>query len=252
MDNLIEPKPGARERGPWGPLATIGFSFAIAVAVVLTQLVAAIPYVLVRSMGRSRGTIRAVAMSLQSDGLFLALAEVCSAAVGVGLILLLAWLRKGPGIRRYLALTKVSRSALLKWLLLTVVLGIVLDGAARLAGYTSIPEWMEAIYLSAGSLPLLVFALIVVAPIFEELSFRGFLFEGLRRSWLGDSGTILVTSLVWAVIHTQYQLVYVLQIFALGLLLGAARLRTGSIVTPIAMHALFSAIAIVQVVVELG
>jgi len=91
-----------------------------------------------------------------------------------------------------------------------------------------------------------------VAPIFEELSFRGFLFEGLRRSWLGDSGTILVTSLVWAVIHTQYQLVYVLQIFALGLLLGAARLRTGSIVTPIAMHALFSAIAIVQVVEELG
>src|SRR5262245_61385371 len=95
MTDNIETGARGDERGPWGPLATIGFSLAIAVVVVLTQLVVAIPYVIVKSMGKSRAAIRATAVSLQSDGLFLALAEVCSAAVGVGLILLIVWLRKG-------------------------------------------------------------------------------------------------------------------------------------------------------------
>ena len=41
--------------------------------------------------------------------------------------------------------------------------------------------WAQT-YASAGSLPLLLLALVVVAPIFEETLFRGFLFRGLAAS----------------------------------------------------------------------
>ena len=45
-------------------------------------------------------------------------------------------------------------------------------------------------------------------PVFEELFFRGFLLEGFRRTFLGTTGAVVLTSLLWAVIHTQYDLYY--------------------------------------------
>jgi len=40
--------------------------------------------------------------------------------------------------------------------------------------------------------------------LFEELFFRGFLFRGLSSSFMGPVGAVLVTSALWALIHTQY------------------------------------------------
>ena len=84
----------------------------------------------------------------------------------------------------------------------------------------------------------------------EELVFRGFLFEGLRHSRLGNAGAIILASAVWASIHLQYEWFYVGQILVLGLLLGAARLFTRSLVPSILMHALVNGIATLQVALE--
>jgi hypothetical protein len=224
----------------------------IAAAFVVAQVAVGIPYVLATAKGKSQAAIAAAAASLNSDGLFLGLSEVCSGAAALGLTLLFAWLRKGPRVRDYLGFTPVPRSTVLRWLLYTVLVGILLEVAAYLAGYASVPDWMMKIYRSAGSLPLLIFALLVVAPVLEETVFRGFVFEGLRHSWLGDVGTTLVASLAWAAMHLQYEAFYIGQVFCLGLLLGAARIRTASLVTPIAMHSLFSGVALLQVTLEVS
>ena len=95
---------------------------------------------------------------------------------------------------------------------------------------------MAETYETTASLPLLWIAFVVAAPLVEELFFRGFLFEGLRDSWMGPTGAVLVTSLAWAAIHMQYEMFQIVIIGTLGILLGIAKLKTRSLYIPIAMH----------------
>jgi membrane protease YdiL (CAAX protease family) len=88
---------------------------------------------------------------------------------------------------------------------------------------------------------------VVLAPLNEELFFRGFLFAGISRSRLGGAGAILLTALLWAVIHIQYDWYGVSNIFVIGLLLGYARWKTDSIVPPILMHGLMNLLTTIQV-----
>jgi hypothetical protein len=89
--------------------------------------------------------------------------------------------------------------------------------------------------------------LVLVAPLSEELFFRGFLFAGVLHSPLGSWGAVGLTSLAWAATHLQYDLYGMATVFAGGLLLGYARLRTGSIVPGLLMHALMNLLATLQV-----
>jgi membrane protease YdiL (CAAX protease family) len=90
-----------------------------------------------------------------------------------------------------------------------------------------------------GILPLLITP-IVVAPVTEELLFRGFLHRSWASSWLGVSGTIVSTSALWAAMHMQYGLVGHLQIFLFGLILGWVRQRSGTTGLTIVLHALYN------------
>jgi hypothetical protein len=101
-------------------------------------------------------------------------------------------------------------------------------------------------YLTAGSVALLWLAIVVAAPLAEEVLFRGFLFTGFAASPLGAMGTIFLTSLVWAAIHVQYDLYGRFMIFLSGLLLGWARWRTQSVTTPILMHSFMNLVAMLE------
>jgi membrane protease YdiL (CAAX protease family) len=84
-----------------------------------------------------------------------------------------------------------------------------------------------------------VIATAVVAPLFEELMFRGFLYRTLAASRLGIVGTILITSLIWAGLHYPGKnLIGIAYLFLCGLLYGLLRRRSGSIVPTIAVHSL--------------
>ena len=100
---------------------------------------------------------------------------------------------------------------------------------------------------AAGYLPWQWLTAVVVTPIGEETLFRGFLFKGILHSRLGGPGAIVLTALIWAVIHQQYDLYGVATVFAAGLLLGYARLRTNSIYSGLLMHALMNLIATIEV-----
>ena len=92
-------------------------------------------------------------------------------------------------------------------------------------------------------------ALLVAAPLFEETFFRGFLFRGFASSFLGVIGTVLVTAGLWALLHVQYDAYGIALVFALGLLLGIARARTGSLWVPIAMHSAANLVATIETAV---
>ncbi|UTF61302.1 CPBP family intramembrane glutamic endopeptidase [Gilvimarinus sp. DA14] len=102
----------------------------------------------------------------------------------------------------------------------------------------------------AGSKNLLMsFVIIFLAPVLEELVFRGYLFKAWRRSWLGFSGTLLLTSTLFVLLHVgQYHPLVLLQLFVLALMLGVARERTGSVITPWLIHTVNNTFAVIALV----
>lgn len=99
------------------------------------------------------------------------------------------------------------------------------------------PQSMINIYNSTDYLFLLFIAVVIAAPIFEELVFRGFLFKGLANSPLGVIATIIITSILFTLIHAgQYDLTILTVLFPLAVILGLSRYLSGGIYLPIYLH----------------
>lgn len=100
------------------------------------------------------------------------------------------------------------------------------------------PEIMLNIMQTTDYIWLLVLSICIVAPIFEELVFRGFIFARLQRSLLGKSGALILTSLIFTLIHSQYQGIELFALFTFAILLGLIRIKTNNIKYCILIHAL--------------
>jgi membrane protease YdiL (CAAX protease family) len=88
---------------------------------------------------------------------------------------------------------------------------------------------------------LFILVAVVMAPVFEEIVFRGFLFRGFANSW-GWLWGALASSAVFGLAHLQLDVFVPLA--ALGFALAWVYKRTGSLWTCIAMHALFNGVAV--------
>ena len=106
-------------------------------------------------------------------------------------------------------------------------------------------------YTTAGFKPILWFGFIILAPISEEIFFRGFFFKGVECSKLGRIGAVIITALAWAALHTQCDFFGVVDIFVGGLLLGLARWKSKSVYVPIGMHIVANLVATIGVAVHL-
>ena len=96
------------------------------------------------------------------------------------------------------------------------------------------PAWVEELeQLSLGEEYLLS---IILGPISEELLFRGAMFAALMRRW-GIWAAAIVPSLLWSLLHTQYEWWFVASIFVSGILLAMIRWTSGSLYLPIGLHA---------------
>lgn len=169
-------------------------------------------------------------------------------------ILVVAWAARRAGCRAadYLALNWPKRSDLIIGILFVAVLLPLGDLTSWLLGRDLIPPAVVDIYRTARAsgatvLVLLAIALVIAAPLMEEILFRGFLLPGYVRSPLGLAGAILLTSAGWAVMHIQYEWYYIGQIVVLGCVLGWLRWRSNSTILTIMLHAIVNAAALAQV-----
>ena len=94
---------------------------------------------------------------------------------------------------------------------------------------------------TTAGIVLFVILAVVLAPLFEEVFFRGFLFRGFASSWGWVAGAC-VSAAVFGIAHLQLD-VFV-PLFALGFALAWVYKRTGSLWTAIAFHALFNALSV--------
>jgi membrane protease YdiL (CAAX protease family) len=89
-------------------------------------------------------------------------------------------------------------------------------------------------------LTLLIVNAVLLAPIFEELFFRGLLQGIVARLSRGPTAPIVIPAIVFAVIHDWWTIPALL---AFGLLLGHARHRSQTLLVPVVMHMGFNLIS---------
>lgn len=238
-----EPKPM-----PWGFWATLGFSGVI----ILSYFVCGILVTAAFVGSTYPPNVKPDLHQLISNGQLITLAILISSPFIMGLTVLFARLRKGITLKDYLSLHEMDWRGILKWSFILLLFAAASDALGILLKRPVVQEFMLNVYLTAPVKPLLWIGLIVAGPLSEEVFFRGFLFKGILHSKLGAAGAILLPSLAWASLHYQYDLYGMATVMAVGLLFGFGRLRTNSVYTPIAMHALMNLIAAMEVLVYLG
>lgn len=109
-----------------------------------------------------------------------------------------------------------------------------------------------ATHHDATSVTLVVLAAVVVAPLVEEIFFRRVLQGWLEKRFPGDDGGMAVglASAAFAAAHAGQGLAF-LPLFPLAVVLGRLASRTGSIVPCVLLHALFNAVSVGLLLVQL-
>ena len=87
---------------------------------------------------------------------------------------------------------------------------------------------------------LIIVSAVVLAPLAEELFFRGLL-QSMLRNYLSPWGAILVASLLFALVHLA-AIRDVIPLLPLAIVLGYTYERHGRLTIPIFLHALFNAL----------
>jgi membrane protease YdiL (CAAX protease family) len=176
------------------------------------------------------------------DGVTVTLVILVSNPVMVAMVALAARLARW-GISEYLALSWPDRGITVRSIAWLVVLIAICDALLYLSGRALVTPFQLEAYTSAaaaGWLPALWIATVIVAPAGEEVLFRGFMFRGWVHSERGVWPGIVAISLLWAVLHIQYDWTGMLQIFVIGLFLGWMRWRSGSTLLTFLLHAQFN------------
>jgi membrane protease YdiL (CAAX protease family) len=222
----------------WGFWGTLAWGGVVAASFVALQIATLLTLAQLPDFGAEREFTR-----LAEDGTLFCAATFVTTAVCCPLILGIIRLKKGSRIREYLALQGVAPAIALRWFGALAIVLMASDLLTLSLGRPIVPDSMSALYASANPKWMFWIALVIAAPLFEELFFRGFLFRGLQSSFVGSTGTIVVTSLVWASIHLQYDAYGIATVFVLGLLLGAARAYAGTLLLPLGMHSVANLVA---------
>ena len=110
---------------------------------------------------------------------------------------------------------------------------------STLIPHTNLDDFVTNLTSDGAVLPV-VFSVVVLVPIAEELVFRGLLWKGLEEHshWGVAVG---VTAVLWTLIHMQYGVFGLLNVFALGLVLGFVRKAYGSLLPCILLHGAYNA-----------
>jgi membrane protease YdiL (CAAX protease family) len=136
----------------------------------------------------------------------------------------------------YLALNWPSPGELLRALAITAILLLVEYLALTFFGAQDAPPDPFVSSEHADGFLIFMIAGCIAVPLMEEFVVRGFMFRGWSQSFLGPVGSILLTSVLWGMIHTQYDWFGRFWIFILGLALGYFRWRSNSTWLTVMVH----------------
>jgi uncharacterized protein len=220
---------------PYGVFSTLGISFLMGLVLVAAQSAPVALWVLLGTNFQQPDQEKLLAIT--QDGDMIAVAAWSSAIVGFFAFWLVASLKQGWSGLPYLAFSKFHPLHIPIWII--AYIGFIIFLMIVVPFLPGLPdESLDNALRTSTTYPIFVIsALVIAAPLVEEVFFRGFLYRGLAASPLGPIGAILIGSFVWAMIHVNYEFPQLFTLFILGLLLGVARWKSKSIWPCIGIHA---------------
>lgn len=192
--------------------------------------------------------------ALRFDGPVVALGALIANPVLIAVLALAARLA-GWSPARYFGLTPFRRRDLGLGIVAVAALAAAFAASAHLLGRDLVTAFQIEAYVStpgAAWLTALFVALVIAAPLGEEIMFRGFLFRGWVSPDRNPLVPIVSITVMWTALHVQYDWFGMTQVFALGLLLGWMRWRSGSTTLVVVLHALMNLESTVETVVRVG
>lgn len=130
---------------------------------------------------------------------------------------------------------KVQRSQIIKLLLLAIIICISYN---VIGSYLELEEnlILSAFDSTITSMILSFITVCLLAPVIEELVYRGVLFSLLKKLRLNVALLILLSTAVFTAVHSHYDTADLTFVFVLGLFVGYARVKTHGLLVPIAIH----------------
>ncbi len=217
----------------WGILWTITIGMlGYAASIVVSLLIAMLAFSL---FGRS------IQEDLTFSFVILVFSDSAFLAVILAFLIPKGSMKKRLGLVRarlskYLYLIPASAGYVITTAALTATIAILLPDL-------NLDQPQELPFVNAEAVPELIIAavaLLVVAPITEEIVFRGFIFRGFRNKF-GFIGAAFISSIIFGIAHGQINVA--IDTFALGLFLCYVYEKTGSLWVSVALHALKNGIA---------
>ncbi len=249
-DNPITPAPAwTPPQPPWGFYETIGLGVVTFILWFAAQM-AIVVCLLMWQEATEPGSSDIAKM--MTDAVSLSVVTILGSPVWIGAAAIAArW--RGWRLRDYVALVPPRRRELIFSIACLLVLLVASDLLSYALGRDVIPPFMIEAYNSVRTptaMVLLFAAIVVVAPVCEEIAFRGFLFRGLSTSRYGATGGVLLTAAAWSLMHVQYDWFVICEIFLLGLLFGWLRWASGSTLLTIVLHMIANFSAFVETAIK--
>ncbi len=173
-----------------------------------------------------------------SSGPMSALSYALSMTLTIVGVLIYRKLRRGKGKMFRLSMRGFNPMLILWGFVLVLITGIVIEPVLNL-----FPEsFLDLLNQMGANGGWSVLMLAILAPVMEEVLFRGILLESVREKY-SNGRAIVVSALMFGVIHVIPQ--QVVNAFVIGLILGFIYVRTDSLWPVIIIHALNNAMAYV-------
>lgn len=140
---------------------------------------------------------------------------------------------------------------------LITIAGITICHALVIA-YVQVVNWLDIDTLVPGnpfeswnidtiSFAIIAFSAVIIAPLFEEIFFRGFMYQAFRKTmrvWLAA----ILTSLIFGIAHIDPAII--IPIALVGMILLGIYRWTGNLWSSIITHAGYNAIAVIALAVQ--
>jgi uncharacterized protein len=243
---VIKPAPAAEApvddftaRTPWTPDAAVAYTlFTVVLSLGVSVVLQALSFRISRWLFDVPGTMPA-------DHVTLANTMVTMLVIQSAMILLALWgAARGGGVRRRVLSLPPSLPlrTFLEGLGTVALLVIPFNTAMYLLWPDTFATDLRifAAFSSSPAIWLAALVVVVGAPLSEELLFRGFLLPALAKARHGFTGAAFLSTAGWTMLHFNYSIPGLLEVFTIGLVFCWLVRRTGNLWLTICLHALYN------------
>ncbi len=192
---------------------------------------------------------KAIEDAITKNAFFIVSTESVTYLAVVGFMVFLVWTRHRMSLSRAIQWNLPGGRVAVNALIIGAALAVVSD-IGEVVFHRWIPDSLPIteFFKDRPSALLLAAFGILVAPLMEELLFRGFLYPALAR-WTGSLISIVVTASAFTIVHGAqlgYSWAPLLLIFIVGVALTVTRVVTRSVATGVIVHMTYNFVLLLQ------